>query len=507
MRVRRALICAPLMPELDRESGAQSIYDLIMFLREAGWAVSFAAENPANGERYKRLLQQRGVTVYEGFGDRLDDLISYGQLDLAIFAFWYIGERLIRKVRLRSPTTRVAVNTMDLHFLRNSRRLLGVANRSEPALDETAGAEYARELSTYASADAVFCVSPKEASLLGDLVGDPGLAHVVTDYERMPPSPLGFDERRGVLFVGNFRHPPNAEAVEFLCREVVPRLDPDLLREHPVSIVGNELGEKVLRMGEGMPGVRMVGWVPSLLPYLHRSRVAVSPLLHGAGTKRKVLQALTVGLPTVSTTYGVEGFDLVPGRDVLVADDPDEFAAAVTLLLGDRQAWETLAASGPRAVGATFDRDAVAERFRAIVERVLERTPRTVEPTPEEVAAGKVTYAGVVERVRHLVDGQLPPRSRVAVVSKGDDRLLRFRTAIGRHFPVDDSGSYAGYYPADDAAAIEQVERMREDGVDFLVFPQPALWWLDHYAAMREHLDERYAQAARDEAGVVYSLS
>ena len=122
MNTKRALVCAPLMPEFDRESGSKRIFDSIEFLREAGWAVSFVAENPNGGERYARILQQRGVAVYCGFNAQTEKMIAYGRFDLAIFAFWYLAESYMPTVRSLSPATRVIVDTIDLHFLRQARR-------------------------------------------------------------------------------------------------------------------------------------------------------------------------------------------------------------------------------------------------------------------------------------------------------------------------------------------------------------------------------------------------
>src|SRR5207248_10340049 len=110
-------------------------------------------------------------------------------------------------------------------------------------------------------ADAVLAVSDRETALVDDLAGGPGLAYTVVDCEDLPPSPVPFAERRGILFIGNFRHPPNVEAVECLLDEVVPLLDPALLAEHPLYVVGNALDQK-LGLSSPRPNVHMVGWVP-----------------------------------------------------------------------------------------------------------------------------------------------------------------------------------------------------------------------------------------------------
>src|SRR5215208_2865035 len=122
--VRRALVCAPLLPEYDRESGSRRTFHLIEFLRDAGFAVSFIAQNPAAGEqRYVRALQQRGVATYLGFNSQTDRLIAAGRFDLAVFAFWYLAEPYMPAIRRLSPSTRVIVDSIDLHFLRDARRI------------------------------------------------------------------------------------------------------------------------------------------------------------------------------------------------------------------------------------------------------------------------------------------------------------------------------------------------------------------------------------------------
>jgi len=67
-----------------------------------------------------------------------------------------------------------------------------------------------------------------------------------------------------MVFVGCYRHAPNVDAVEYLCRDVLPRLKPALLRKHPVFIVGDGLDDTVRALGKNLPDVRMVGWTPSV---------------------------------------------------------------------------------------------------------------------------------------------------------------------------------------------------------------------------------------------------
>jgi glycosyltransferase involved in cell wall biosynthesis len=166
-------------------------------------------------------------------------------------------------------------------------------------LDAGYASQTVRELNVYAAADAVLAVSAKEARMIEDLVGADAFA--VPDCEELPRSPVAFDDRRGIVFIGNFEHPPNADGLRYLCEQIVPRLDPSLLAQHPIYVVGNHLTESVTEPARGLPSVHVVGWVPSVVPYLERARISVAPLLYGAGTKRKIIQTLMIGTPVVST--------------------------------------------------------------------------------------------------------------------------------------------------------------------------------------------------------------
>jgi GT2 family glycosyltransferase len=117
-------------------------------------------------------------------------------------------------------------------------------------------------------------------------------------------------------------------------------------------------------------------------------------------------------------------------------------------------------------------------------------------------------YQALVNAVRELVDRTLPPDAKVAVASRGDEDLLRLQGRTASHFPQDDRGGYSGYYPADSDAAIAQLEQLRANGVEYLVFPRTATWWLQHYPEFAEYLERRYPVVLRDEeVGLLFDLA
>jgi hypothetical protein len=120
---------------------------------------------------------------------------------------------------------------------------------------------------------------------------------------------------------------------------------------------------------------------------------------------------------------------------------------------------------------------------------------------------GPEEYEELCRRVEAVVRDATPADTAVAVVSKGDPRLVEIEGRSGRHFPADADGRYAGYHPRTSEDAIAQVEALRGAGTGFLCLPATAFWWLDHYQGLAAWLSAHCRVAARDaETCVVYDL-
>lgn len=137
----------------------------------------------------------------------------------------------------------------------------------------------------------------------------------------------------------------------------------------------------------------------------------------------------------------------------------------------------------------------------AIERRLQEMSSADLEPRD-------VRYQEQVRRIREVVRQALPPDATVLVISKGDDELLRLYGRRAWHFPGAADGSYLGYHPKSGTAAVLHLEALRASGAQFLLIPASALWWLDHYAGFRAHLDGRYREVVRnDDVCRIYSLA
>ena len=499
---RRALVSQTRVPEIDRDSGSQRIDLYIQWLVEEGWSVTFVSSETDVYSRHCRRLRQQGVATFVGY-DELEAIAAAGDFDLALLGFWEPASRAMNLLRQASPGIRVLVDSIDVHFLREARRAIAAGMPLEPEV----GMRFVGELNAYQEADAVLTVSGKEAELLGDFLGGKR-THSLPDAKLVSHSDIAWGGRRGIVFIGNFRHLPNGEAVEYLCRDVLPCLDPDLLVEHPLLVIGSHLDDKVRAHARGMAGIEMVGWVPSIVPYLERARVCAAPLLHGAGVKGKIVESLNAGTPVVTTPIGAEGLGLVNGEHAVVADNAEELAVGLTQLLVDERTWRQLAEAGHRLVAATHAPDKIRARFLEIVEEVLARPTRA--PVQERrtgrlqrrEAAYLKTAAAVAETLPRVAD----PGETVLVVSKGDDRLVALEGIEARHFPQAPDGGWAGYHPADSDEAIEHLQKLWKDGSRYLAFPSSSLWWLREYREFAAYLDHSFRRIHSDEHVVVYDL-
>ena len=468
---------------------------MVRFLLRAGWTVTFVAreESDVAEERHARRLRQMGVATHTGFTG-IDRLLRSNDFDLAVIAFWELAAKLLPLLHEHSPATRVVVNSVDLHFLRNARQSFG----GHTPLDTAFGATMTEELNVYNSADAVLAVSDKERDLLADFLGE-GRVFTLPLAESVERSPCSLEQRRGMYFVGNFRHLPNREAVEYLVNDVLPQLDPALLERHPLSVVGNWLDRVELDVDPDTPGLRLVGWVPSIQPYLEQSRIAAVPLLHGAGVKRKVMQAMMAGTPVVTTPVGAEGLDLTQGETALIGTDATDLAAGITRLLTDDDIWHRIADAGAAHAELRHGEELVERTFRDILEQVMVPRRRTFDPA--------ATAAADLEEIRHRIGGIGRP-DEIVLVACGEDRTL---LDVGSHpcwpFPQSAEGDRPGPDPVDGPAAVNHLEAQRTRGARYFVLPRTAFTWRRRYPELIDVLETRYRRLHQDERLVVYDLA
>jgi sugar transferase (PEP-CTERM/EpsH1 system associated) len=196
--------------------------------------------------------------------------------------------------------------------------------------------------------DAAVLISEAEIRVLGPANGKILAVGNGVDTEYFQPLEAPAESTASLVFTGTMDYRPNAEGVCWFMREVWPTLrrrEPELT----FNIVGRNPTLAVRRLGE-VPGVHVTGEVSDVRPYLAAASVAVCPLQTAWGVQNKVLEAMAMARPVVGSPAAIEGLNVTVGQDVLQADTPQQFAAAILSLLEDPQLRERLGASARRCV-------------------------------------------------------------------------------------------------------------------------------------------------------------
>lgn len=204
--------------------------------------------------------------------------------------------------------------------------------------------------------DAVLAVSHEDKAALQEAAGesvDITVIPIAVDADEVAVVEREPDPRH-ILHIGTMYWPPNIDGVLWFARRVFPLIR----QQHPdvqFDVVGARPPREIVTLSGDERGINVTGYVPDPAPYLRRAALMVVPLRAGGGMRVKILNALAQGIPIVSTTLGCEGIAAIPGKDILVGDAPEEFAAAVLNLLNDSDLANQIAVRGRQLVVERYD--------------------------------------------------------------------------------------------------------------------------------------------------------
>lgn len=360
---RMILVVDHYVPQPDRDAGSRSMWCILRALVGMGLVVKFWPQNGAYDPDYTDALQQAGIEVV--IGDEVHDNFAgwveahRDRLDYVLLSRPTVASEFLPVLRERSRA-RILYYGHDLHYARLLRQhaLAGSASLRREA-EEFRTLEH----SLWRQVDAVYYPSSVETEIVRAAV--PGVqAHTMPLYffDDAPDVP-GPADRRDLLFVAGFGHPPNVDAARWLVDVVMPLVRARAAEPVHLWLVGSHPTEEIQRLaGEH---VTVTGYVPDerLLEFYRSARVAVVPLRVGAGMKGKVIEALHYGIPLVTTPVGAEGLDGLE-RIVPVSDDAVTLAESICALLRDDAQWEQRSRGQRHYMEGRFSRQAMEHALR-----------------------------------------------------------------------------------------------------------------------------------------------
>jgi GT2 family glycosyltransferase len=347
------------LPMSDKDAGSVRMYHILNILHQLGHRVIFIPDNLADIPPYGDELQKRGIeVVYHPYIKKVRDyLISHGsEFDAVILSRCDFARKHITDVRLYAPQSRVIFDTVDLHFLRTNRE---ADMTNEPEVREKARDKEKLEYDLIDQADETWVVSGVEQKLLRKTKPDKSI-EIVSTIAEVPGSNTPFSLRRDFLFIGGFQHTPNIDAVLFFLEKIYPRVR-ERLPEAKFYIIGDKAPPEIV--ARATDNVIVTGLQPDVRPFFESVRLSVAPLRYGAGIKGKINQSMGFGVPVVATSLAVEGMALTDHEDILVTDDPEDFARALLELYESEELWNRLSENGIKKTKAHYSVEAARKRL------------------------------------------------------------------------------------------------------------------------------------------------
>jgi sugar transferase (PEP-CTERM/EpsH1 system associated) len=187
-------------------------------------------------------------------------------------------------------------------------------------------------------------------------------------YTRFKGKPIPYD----LLFTGKMDFRPNIDAALWFGQQVLPVIQAQ--RPHTTFAIVGQRPHPRLDPLRDRPGVTITGYVEDVRPYISGATVYVAPLRVGGGTRLKLLEAMAMGKAIVSTTVGAEGFPVVSGQELILADDPEDFASKIVMLLEKPGQRRELGRTGQGFARANYGWDALVPKLEKIYEAGLKES-------------------------------------------------------------------------------------------------------------------------------------
>jgi GT2 family glycosyltransferase/glycosyltransferase involved in cell wall biosynthesis len=339
-------------PMYDRASGSLRLFNILKLLKDMDFHVTFLALNNIMEKKYRPILHDLGIetvtlqnfALAKSWRKAFFEFLSERAFDYALVEFWHLGAQIAPFLKAYSRLTKIIIDTVDVHFVREIREAEIMKNKNimRKALENKR-----KEILTYKKmADRIWVVTEEDGKVLNKYVSKIPI-DIVPNIHTPVNLEKKFDMTSDLLFVGNFSHPPNRDAVMFLCREIFPEIK-KVIKNIRLYIVGNNPQQDIKALSS--EDIVITGYVEDLTPYLLKARISVAPLRYGAGMKGKIGEALSFGLPVVTTPIGAEGMNIVHGVHALIAETKDEFVDYVIRLYSDRALWENLSINGKKLI-------------------------------------------------------------------------------------------------------------------------------------------------------------
>ena len=371
--MKKVLVIGYVWPEPNSSAAGTHMMSLLRAFRAENWQVEFAS--PAQKTEHMVDLSEDGITtqVIALNCSSFDEYVQAYNPDIVMFDRFMMEEQFGWRVDKYCPNALKILDTEDLQCLRNARHEAHKAGREFSHSDLHSDIAK-REIAAILRSDISLIISHYEMQLLNDAFKvDSALLHhlpFLVDLQHIPTSTKTFAERKHFMTIGNFRHAPNWDAVLYL-QKIWPLIRKQL-PDAELHIYGSYPPPKATALNNPKTGFLIKGWADDAYKVMEDARVCLSPLRFGAGIKGKLLEAMIMQTPSVTTPIGSEGMHQDEPWSGAICEDAQQFADAAVALYQDEALFTEAQQNGQQLLQKYYDKSKLQSQLIAKITAISE---------------------------------------------------------------------------------------------------------------------------------------
>jgi len=362
--MKKILIIGYVWPETNTSLVGSHMMSILRLYKQQNWQVEFAT--PAQATEHMIDLADEGISSQSIAlnCDSFDAYITQYQPDIVMFDRFMMEEQFGWRVEKNCPSALKILDTEDLQCLRNARHQAHKAGGEFTQADLFSDLAK-REIATILRCDISLIISSFEMELLVNTFKvDASLLHLLpfmVDLAKCPAKTTPFSKRKHFMSIGNFRHAPNWDVVLYL-QKIWPLIRKQI-PDAELHIYGSYPPPKATALHNPKTGFLIKGWAEDAHEVMESSRVCLAPIRFGAGIKGKLLDAMIVQTPSITTSLGAEGMNDEESWPGSVADDINEFVDEAVELYTNEEAWRSAQRNAHTLLHARYDSKVLGAGF------------------------------------------------------------------------------------------------------------------------------------------------
>ncbi|WP_339659492.1 glycosyltransferase family 4 protein [uncultured Polaribacter sp.] len=368
MSKQHVLIIGTVWVEPNSSAAGSRMLQLIELFLNQNYKVSFACA--AQKSEKALSLKSLGIdeVTIELNATSFDDFVKQLLPTIVLFDRFMTEEQFGWRVAENCPNAIRILDTEDLHFLRKTRyqQLKRGEEFTIEALLKSDDAK--REIASILRCDLSLIISTYEMDLLKSVfkIDEKLLYYLPFLLDKIDEPRIekwkSFEERAHFIFIGNFFHKPNVDAVLTIKNEIWSNIKEELPKVE-IHIYGAYLNQQISQLHNKKEGFIIKGFAENAKEVVKNARVVLAPLRFGAGIKGKLTEAMICGTPSVTTSIGAEGMCKNVSWNGFIEDDFIEFSKKAIQLFSDKNTWETSQKNGIEIINTIYDKEKLSDPF------------------------------------------------------------------------------------------------------------------------------------------------